>query len=249
MLDHLGVQVGDVEASLAFYVRTFAGIGLREVMRFPAGTRSSSASPDAGGVPDFWLSPAGGAETRELHVGFRARTARRSMRSTPPPSRPARRCCTPRGSGRSTTPATTRSSCGTPTGTTSRPSSTAADVSCAGSGGCGSAPSPWKGRPPSPPWVTSTSPCRDEPPRGLARGLHQGAPVVRAADLPRRLGRADGAGACVQQREDGALQRDGRWRTSRLASSHPRPHRDRPGHRGRPVRLRALQLRRRRVTG
>jgi catechol 2,3-dioxygenase-like lactoylglutathione lyase family enzyme len=27
---------------------------------------------DARGVPDFWLSPAGGAETRELHVAFRA---------------------------------------------------------------------------------------------------------------------------------------------------------------------------------
>ena len=72
MLDHLGVQVSDVEASLAFYVRTFAGIGMHEVMRFPAGDTIVVGLADASGVPDFWLGPAGGAETRELHVGFRA---------------------------------------------------------------------------------------------------------------------------------------------------------------------------------
>ena len=72
MLDHLGVQVSDVEASLALYVRTFAGIGLQEVMRFPAGDTFVVGLADARGVPDFWFSPAGGPETRELHVGFRA---------------------------------------------------------------------------------------------------------------------------------------------------------------------------------
>jgi catechol 2,3-dioxygenase-like lactoylglutathione lyase family enzyme len=72
MLDHLGLQVRDVEASLAFYVRTFAGIGMHEVMRFPAGSTMFVGLGDASGVPDFWLGPASGAETRELHVGFRA---------------------------------------------------------------------------------------------------------------------------------------------------------------------------------
>ena len=37
MLDHIGLQAKDVEASLAFYLRTFAAIGMREVMRFPYG--------------------------------------------------------------------------------------------------------------------------------------------------------------------------------------------------------------------
>src|ERR1700721_2713949 len=37
MLDHIGLQVQDVEASLDFYLRTFAPIGMREAMRFPAG--------------------------------------------------------------------------------------------------------------------------------------------------------------------------------------------------------------------
>jgi catechol 2,3-dioxygenase-like lactoylglutathione lyase family enzyme len=72
MLDHLGLQVSDVEASLAFYVRTFAAIGMHEVMRFAEGDTVFVGLGDSGGVPDFWLGPAGGAETRELHVAFRA---------------------------------------------------------------------------------------------------------------------------------------------------------------------------------
>ncbi len=72
MLDHIGLQVQDVEKSLDFYLRAFAAIGMREAMRFPAGDTIvvGLAGPD--GVPNFWLSPAAGAETRELHVGFRA---------------------------------------------------------------------------------------------------------------------------------------------------------------------------------
>lgn len=72
MIDHIGVQVADVEASLAFYLRIFAPIGMREVMRFPHGDAFvvGLAGPD--GFPDFWLSPADGSETRELHLAFRA---------------------------------------------------------------------------------------------------------------------------------------------------------------------------------
>jgi catechol 2,3-dioxygenase-like lactoylglutathione lyase family enzyme len=72
MLDHIGLQVRDVEASLAFYLHTFAPIGMREVMRFPHGDTIvvGLAGPD--GTPVFWLGPSAGAETRELHVAFRA---------------------------------------------------------------------------------------------------------------------------------------------------------------------------------
>lgn len=72
MLDHIGVQVADVEASLAFYLRTFAAIGMREAVRFPLETSFvvGLAGPD--GIPNFWLSPAAGTEARELHVAFRA---------------------------------------------------------------------------------------------------------------------------------------------------------------------------------
>ncbi len=72
LLDHLGVQVADVDASVAFYVRVFAPIGLRELMRHPVGDSFAVglAGPDP--FPDFWLSPSFGTETRELHVAFRA---------------------------------------------------------------------------------------------------------------------------------------------------------------------------------
>jgi catechol 2,3-dioxygenase-like lactoylglutathione lyase family enzyme len=72
MLDHIGLQAQDVKASLDFYLRVFAPIGVREAMRFPAGDSIvvGLAGPD--GPPDFWLSPPAGAETREMHVAFRA---------------------------------------------------------------------------------------------------------------------------------------------------------------------------------
>ena len=71
MIDHIGVQVADVEASLAFYLTAFEPIGMREVMRFPhAGAFVVGlAGPD--GAPSFWLHQGGGAETRELHLAFR----------------------------------------------------------------------------------------------------------------------------------------------------------------------------------
>ena len=72
MLDHIGVQVADVEASLAFYLHTFAPIGMREVMRFPSGDAFVVGLSGPDGMPDFWLVPAAGVESRELHVAFRA---------------------------------------------------------------------------------------------------------------------------------------------------------------------------------
>lgn len=72
MLDHVGVQVADVDASLAFYLRAFGPLGMREAMRFPHGDSFVVGMSGPDGVPDFWLSPAVGAEARELHLAFRA---------------------------------------------------------------------------------------------------------------------------------------------------------------------------------
>jgi catechol 2,3-dioxygenase-like lactoylglutathione lyase family enzyme len=72
MLDHVGVQVADVEASLAFYLRTFAPIGMREMMRFPQGDAFVVGLSGPDGFPTFWLVPAIGNESRELHLAFRA---------------------------------------------------------------------------------------------------------------------------------------------------------------------------------
>ena len=72
MIDHLGIQVADVDVSARFYLEVFAPIGMREAMRFPTagGTFVGLAGPD--GQPTFWLGPPNGAEAREVHVAFRA---------------------------------------------------------------------------------------------------------------------------------------------------------------------------------
>lgn len=72
MLDHVGVQVADVEASAAFYLRVFAPIGVAEFRRYPTehGPVIGFAGPD--GMPDFWLAPSSGSETREIHLALRA---------------------------------------------------------------------------------------------------------------------------------------------------------------------------------
>jgi catechol 2,3-dioxygenase-like lactoylglutathione lyase family enzyme len=72
MIDHIGLQVQDVGKSLAFYLRTFAPIGMHEAMRFPVGDTFVAGLAGPGSAPDFWLVPPGGPETRELHVAFRA---------------------------------------------------------------------------------------------------------------------------------------------------------------------------------
>lgn len=72
MLDHLGIQVQDVAASLAFYTRVFKPLGMREALRFPVGDSFvvGLAAGDCG--PEFWLSPAARPEAREAHIAFRA---------------------------------------------------------------------------------------------------------------------------------------------------------------------------------
>ncbi len=71
MLDHIGLQVQDVEKSLDFYLRTFGPIGMREIMRFPAGDTIVVGLGGPDGQAVFWLGPPTGTETRELHVAFK----------------------------------------------------------------------------------------------------------------------------------------------------------------------------------
>jgi catechol 2,3-dioxygenase-like lactoylglutathione lyase family enzyme len=71
MIDHIGIQVADVEASLAFYLRTFKPIGMREAMRFPHGDTFVVGLCGSDGIPAFWLSRGTASETRELHLAFR----------------------------------------------------------------------------------------------------------------------------------------------------------------------------------
>src|SRR5262249_9037061 len=125
MLDHIGLQVQDVEKSLDFYLGTFAAIGMREIMRFSYGETIVVGLGGADGQPVFWLGPPTGTETRELHVAFKApdRAAVDAVHQAAvaagvevlhaPREFPEYH------------PATTGCSCATWTATTSRPSTTA----------------------------------------------------------------------------------------------------------------------------
>jgi catechol 2,3-dioxygenase-like lactoylglutathione lyase family enzyme len=72
MLDHIGVQVDDVDAAAAFYLRVFAPLGIREAMRFPSNGDVVVGFCGPDGSPRFWLGPSTGGTGRELHVAFTA---------------------------------------------------------------------------------------------------------------------------------------------------------------------------------
>lgn len=73
MIDHLGVQAADVEASARFYTTVFAPIGFTEGARFPSENGPVVGLADASGNLGFWLSPrtSDGAPS-ENHVAFAA---------------------------------------------------------------------------------------------------------------------------------------------------------------------------------
>jgi catechol 2,3-dioxygenase-like lactoylglutathione lyase family enzyme len=66
MIDHLGVQVADLEASKGFYTTLLAPLGIGVTLDY--GVAVGFGTPEK---PFFWLSPAERGETRELHVAFR----------------------------------------------------------------------------------------------------------------------------------------------------------------------------------
>jgi catechol 2,3-dioxygenase-like lactoylglutathione lyase family enzyme len=65
MIDHIGVQVTDLEASVAFYTRALAPLGYVLVMRW-----EQTAGFGVAGKPDFWIGA--GKPTDKLHIAFRA---------------------------------------------------------------------------------------------------------------------------------------------------------------------------------
>lgn len=76
MLDHLALQVADVEASADFYLRTFAALGFQEVMRFARGDSPVVGLGGPDGFPHFWLGPLTCSGSRETHVAFTAPSRR-----------------------------------------------------------------------------------------------------------------------------------------------------------------------------
>jgi catechol 2,3-dioxygenase-like lactoylglutathione lyase family enzyme len=66
MIDHIGIQVTDLEASVAFYTKALSPLGYVLVMRF-----EQYAGFGVAGKPDFWIGT--GKPTDRLHIAFHAK--------------------------------------------------------------------------------------------------------------------------------------------------------------------------------
>ena len=66
MIDHIGIQVGDLERSITFYTKTLAPLGYSMIMKW-----ESFAGFGVAGKPDFWID--GREAPKQItHVAFRA---------------------------------------------------------------------------------------------------------------------------------------------------------------------------------
>jgi catechol 2,3-dioxygenase-like lactoylglutathione lyase family enzyme len=74
VLDHLALQVADVDAAAAFYVEIFAPLEVRELMRFagPQGPVVGLGGPD--GRPQLWFGPLVDPGVRPVHLALSAPT-------------------------------------------------------------------------------------------------------------------------------------------------------------------------------
>lgn len=72
MIDHLGIQVADVDASVAFYTRFFAPLGLPEPMRYEVESGFAVGMSGPENKSDFWLISSASGEAPELHIAFAA---------------------------------------------------------------------------------------------------------------------------------------------------------------------------------
>jgi catechol 2,3-dioxygenase-like lactoylglutathione lyase family enzyme len=72
MLDHLALQVADVDAAARFYLEVFAPLGVREIMRFPRpeGAVVGLGGPD--GFPRLWFGPLVDPGVRPVHLALTA---------------------------------------------------------------------------------------------------------------------------------------------------------------------------------
>jgi catechol 2,3-dioxygenase-like lactoylglutathione lyase family enzyme len=72
VLDHLALQVADVDTAVAFYSRVFAAAGVSEALRFPGlhGPTVGLAGPD--GMPRLWLGPLVDRGVRPVHLALGA---------------------------------------------------------------------------------------------------------------------------------------------------------------------------------
>ena len=72
MLDHLAIEVTDVDTSAEFYLEVLAPIGIAQSTRLEFEGEVIVGLSGPSGRPSFWLNPAQSLETREVHVAFKA---------------------------------------------------------------------------------------------------------------------------------------------------------------------------------
>jgi len=72
VLDHIALQVGDVDSSAVFYVRVFAALGVREAMRIerPEGLVVGLSGPDR--FPRLWFGALVDPGVRPVHLALTA---------------------------------------------------------------------------------------------------------------------------------------------------------------------------------
>ena len=121
MIDHISVQTDDFAAATAWYDAVLAPLGYARVMNFGG----VAGYGPIGGIPAFWLGAASDPGGRQTHIAFSAVDRAAVLAFHRVAVELGTRCCTSRGSGRSTTRTTSGRSSATRTATTSRPSATA----------------------------------------------------------------------------------------------------------------------------
>jgi catechol 2,3-dioxygenase-like lactoylglutathione lyase family enzyme len=67
MIDHIGLLVTDLDASVAFYSKALAPLGYALILRHD----QYAAGFGIAGQPDFWIAK--GRPTDKLHIAFRAK--------------------------------------------------------------------------------------------------------------------------------------------------------------------------------
>lgn len=73
MIDHIGVEVTDLEASKEFYTKALAAIGVTPLVEYDEGVGYGS-DLGKGPRPYFWLGARGRTPVSGAHVAFRAKT-------------------------------------------------------------------------------------------------------------------------------------------------------------------------------
>jgi len=72
MLDHVGIEVSDLERSRAFYEAALEPLGIERLMEFP-GAVGLGKETEHGPKPFFWLTERGRDAVSVAHIAFGAR--------------------------------------------------------------------------------------------------------------------------------------------------------------------------------